>query len=262
MSRPVTLHVGLPKTGTTSLQMNLFLRHPQIAYVGKPLTRFSVAQAQVFEALMGWSPRRWREEQGALRTHVDELLASRPGERVVLSEEELSTALSAGRVGRAEVAHRLASLFPDATVLMVVRNQLAAVGSMYGQLVRVGRTDQPFAGWVSDLLERPEWLAAYDYGQAVQDYEACFSGDRVRVLAFEQLAVSPDGFVRSVCDVVGVDPDLGVSCFASEVRNASPTAAPALTDHLSAALSRSFAPGNRRLADRTGLDLAALGYPL
>ena len=84
MSRPVTLHVGLPKTGTTSLQMNLFLRHPQIAYVGKPLTRFSVAQAQVFEALMGWSPRRWREEQGALRTHVDELLASRPGERVVL----------------------------------------------------------------------------------------------------------------------------------------------------------------------------------
>ncbi len=302
MNRPLTIHIGLPKTGSTALQMNLFVTHPELAYIGKPLTRFSNEQASVFQALMCRPEDEWKRRLPEYRASLEEMISGKPGAAVLLSEEELSTARLGGRVGRKKVAERLYGLFPNAHILVVVRNQLHAMQSLYCQLSRVGLIDVPtFQGWIEPLCNRPELLDAYDYGAVVEDYEALFGPHQVQVLAFEHLNQDRESFIREVCKICVVDPDVGLKNYRDVRRNhrisarehawnlarhsvpglpaihaipdenarswisdflsEGPPVDTSIPPQVEASLSAFYAPGNRSLQKRTDLPLQQLGYP-
>lgn len=255
--RPVTIHVGLPKTGSTALQQNLFVRHPDLAFIGRPLTRFSVRQAQVFGTILERPADAWTAGLDRFRDELHGLIASRPGEAIVLSHEELAAPAFGNRVGRLEVARRLGAVLPEARILLVVRNQLAALASVHHQLTTVGSVDEPLEGWARRTLADPTLSGLYDVRAARDDFALVF-GDRVHLMLQEELRDDPHRFVAELCALVGVDPARAPSVTA--LRNARPTEGHALTPELQTLVHARFAPGNRALAPR--LPLSRHGYPL
>jgi len=230
------IHIGLPRTGTTTLQTHLFAAHSQIHYLGI-VKRHSAAR---------WRARRWPEcrdrEVAALmrelvldgsRTPRMERCASRwraiaagaAGKVVVWSWE----GLAADTVERREErARRLAATAGGATVLVAIRDPVGFVESTYFQILRRNN----WSGVVGEAWHRPidAWLAEnltgeleplLDYERTIDVYCRHFGEDAVRVLLYEDLARDPAAFVASVCRALGVDEAEGLRRAAGRRENAT-----------------------------------------
>jgi len=288
---PALIHVGWPKTGTSTLQQHLFP-----AFGGKDLVG---PHSGLF----------YRFTQDVIQTDDDRYLAhtwagfiADARERLpvlIISREDLT------KDGRTErIADRLHALLPDARILACVRNQRTLVPSFYAQHVRDG-CPQRFERWLDDNVPR-----RWHYDVAVDHFQARFGPDRVTVLAFEHLAEDPAGFADSVRAAVldgevGPAPgDLPVTnprasraahvvsrnlnrLFRSSpwqrdplvtqlpirylrratrlVERFTPSTATGLNEREAArleALLPSYEASNARLEALTGLDLGRYGYPL
>jgi hypothetical protein len=180
---PALIHVGWPKTGTSTLQQHVFP-----AFGGKDLVG---PHSSLF----------YRFTQDVIQTDDDRYLA-RTWEGfiadararlpvLIISREDLT------KDGRTErIADRLHALLPDARILACVRNQRTLIPSFYAQHVRDG-CPQRFERWLEDNVPR-----RWHYDVAVGHFQARFGADRVKVLAFEHLAADPAGFAAAVCDAV------------------------------------------------------------
>jgi len=201
------LHVGLPKTGTTSLQSSIWRRSPNYA---------------------GWQP--WREpdlgprfrdlvrspepDLGATRallerTRVD---AAAP---VVVSYESCTwqTFAPAGsamhRVDGWERARRMRALLgAETTVLIAVREQRRWLLSAYRFLLELGLPDR-----LSRFLERHDGLLAThepggcDFAALVDAYAQLFGADRVHLLPLEALLDDSAQAWSIVAGAMGMAPD-------------------------------------------------------
>ena len=257
--RPVVLHVGLPKTGTTSLQRELFARHPGLCLVGKPLTRLDPRMHRLLTAILRLEPWEYRRVEPELAALVPELL-DRPGDTVLISDEELSTGSLGARVDRLTIADRLQRLFPTAEVVFTVREQSDALRSMYGELRRLGAASEPLSAWAERRLALPETAAGlhlFRYDDLYAIYAERF--ERVHVVPYEQLRATPEAFVRALCGLLRVDPGEGWRCFSSgSLHNAG--RAEVLPETTREAVRDRFATSNHRLVQATGLALEGWGY--
>jgi len=130
----MVLHVGVPKTGTTTLQLRLFAEHPEITYLGKPYDRPGVDEAtntaisQLVDAV--WTRTSFEYDPDAARSLLARGMQGRVDDHasgpVVLSEEALTQASGADRLLKAK---RLRRLFGHCRVLITIREQLAALRS-------------------------------------------------------------------------------------------------------------------------------------
>lgn len=260
--RPLIVHIGLPKTGTTSLQRELFVRHPQLALIGKPLNRLHAGMQRLFSAMLRLEPWEYRRVEPELVALIPELL-DRPGDTVLISEEELATGTLGARVDRLTIARRLSRLFPAAEIVFTIREQGDAMRSMYGELCRLGAVDAPFPRWAAHTLALPETAAGlhlFRYDELLELYGELF--ERVHVTVYEELREHPEVFIRGLSDILRVDADEAWRLFEQGVtHNPSRTAEFWPERHLSAVHDR-FAASNHRLAAATGLDLCAHGYSL
>lgn len=212
------LHIGLPKTGTTSLQGNLFSRHSQLAYVGKPLLHndpdmhasmrpFVEAKDDGFDAVAAGRNIRDRFGKG------DAL-------PLLLSEEEFSTGTHRVRVEPSEIARRLALAFPEARVLITIRRQEEVFQSLYCHLMNVGFMPPiHFREWIRHERSLPDGegrIRLFDYDRIHQTYSEFFGEERVRVLLYENLKTDPGKFIETVCNLLGIDPVEGAALAAKD----------------------------------------------
>ncbi len=138
MTRTLHIHIGLHKTGTSFLQQSVFPRWPGIEYLGRPYD-----PGLVFERIV----------------HADD------GQTFLLSNEKfLLPALSPEyldpevrprtiREMREHCLRRLKQLFPDAGILIGLREPVRWVESVYNNYVIWGGTKLP-EGFVSADAER------------------------------------------------------------------------------------------------------------
>ena len=198
MNAPLLVHVGYHKTGTTWLQTGLF-RGPGFA---APWSSTTIREALVAPTAFTFDA---TATAAVFALGRDEAVAA--GRVPVLSDERLSGSPHAGGHDNAAVAARLAAAFPDAHVLVVVREQQRAILSTYRQYVRdgggatLGRYLAP-----RNPYEVPgfRW-EHYDYHHLVGHYRRLF-GDRLLVLAYEELARDPLAFAARVARFVDVEP--------------------------------------------------------
>ena len=246
------LHIGLPKTGTTSLQLNLFDRHPEIFLIGnRDLQNHGAASYSPVMTERLLDPIRNQDSLDYVQAEVgaarDELLA-RCGDdqRVVVSDEFLTVTFDPKwrLTDRRLVAERLATTFPDACVLITIRSQLSMLGSVYGQVARGGKERHgrlpPFPEWVRRELcsTTTGVMSMLAYDRLHHLYADVFGPERVTVLAFEDLVASSDGFARTVCELAQVDPDLGVQLLRRGVTRRAP-------NRLQVRLARASTGGHR-----------------
>ena len=194
----LVLHIGFPKAGSTWLQRELWPRARGARLVPRPVVRreILVPTPQAFDA------------RAARRA-----VLGRGSDRVVLSEEELVGNLHTGGLHGAmskEIADRLARAFPDAHVVILLRNQLDLIGSAYKQYVESGGTGSihRFLRPARSPHKTPNFsLDFLCYDVHVQRYEALFGEEAVHVHPFEELRRDARGFARRLAAELDLDLD-------------------------------------------------------
>jgi hypothetical protein len=205
------LHIGLPKTGTTSLQELLFGAHPEIRYFGQTNVWSDRDANIVLRALLLGDA----DDTAAAR----EVLASvmETGSAIVISDEALTLGEFMLRATRWPVksdhiatAHRAHKLLGDAEVLIVLRNQADWLESWHLQGLKSGKyTETGYRDWLRrDLGASAErLLGLLDYDRIYQAYCNAFGTRHVHVRFYEQYREHFEDLAAECADLICIDPD-------------------------------------------------------
>lgn len=197
------LHVGLHKTGTTTLQNHLFAKHSGLDYLGRPYPdrafgRF-IADLYTQDSLDFDKNELVRVAETVVRPR---LCAKRP---LALSEEFLSGDTFADR---GVIAGRLRRLFGEARIVLTIRNQIAITKSEYLDRCR-SRLYVDFDRWICDGIEDYPLrsLRLYDYWSLAETYAGLFGRENVGIFLFEEFIGNRQGFLEKLCGFVGIEAD-------------------------------------------------------
>lgn len=316
------IHVGLPKTATTTLQRHVFSDAPGGLSVGKP-NIFSESGRRLFSEsdllALFWSSdvSRFGEAESKLRRVFRE--ASKGGKTLILSHEGIGY-VNVPLLLHREFAHRISRAIPEAEVLLTIRNQLALLRSVYMQSDRMmyaalgwprNVTKRslsrrlPFRDWIESLIRNPEQtlLSVLDYDALYETYAERIGPSQVTMIASEELGRHTRYFseftghteeqcaerlrrranptsrklsthfggwhLQRLLDDGGLFsrfcPDR-VTRFTRALAFAAvsrlPSVRPKFSSRHLAILQEFFGPSNQRVAERLGIDLRRLGYPV
>lgn len=195
MSEPL-LHIGYPKTASSWLQAHLFS-----ADGGSGLVAAATA-AHVNRILVG--PNALDFDASEARRHFAKRIrrVEGAGAVAVVSAERLSGAPHAGGYDSRDLAERLKAVFPEARVLIAIREQRRMICSLYRQYVRAGGT-LPLRSYLEPPRKGHHSMPSFQldhlkYDRLIQLYVSLFGAGRVLVLPFELFAERPEEFVRRI----------------------------------------------------------------
>jgi hypothetical protein len=295
------IHIGYPKSASTTLQTKLFACHSEI----KSFSKYEDRWCDFYNALKAKAPP-FAGDDGPTGGFGDDVFSNLSAtQRNVISDEGFLNQYHASHASNAEKAARLKRLFPDAKIVVVLRNQLQLLRSFYDYQSPKGTIDQ----WLASLLTADEegqrLLRSLDFYEAVRLYTDLFGEERVQILLMEDLQDAFESFCRTLCEFMNISveetmqllnapptndyrsvdvqlrrlrsrflPGVPLSRFAPSVVRKPVKAAlerflarqtPArsrMSDRNASTLTRLYAPCNRKLVQMTGLDLGARGYPV
>ena len=195
-------HIGLHKTGTSWLQRQLF-DHP-----GNNLR----AIGELFGARreLVW-PRPFEFDAAATRARYRPMFeaAVAAGEVPLITDERFSGNPFSGGYDTKEIADRIHAAFPEARIVIVIREQRAMLLSTYDQYVREGG-GASLHDWMFPRTRHavPGFRFEYfEYDKIIGYYQRLFGPERVRVLTFETFRDAPAMFVEQLLRFCGARAD-------------------------------------------------------
>jgi len=211
MTDPMPLiHIGLHKTASTLLQDNVFANE-QLGFCMLDNDRNMIHSAFVLRGALEYDP-----APDALRQlRAEAKTAAERTRRLVISHERLSGYPASGGFDQGIIADRLHAAFPEAKVLILIREQRSMIYSMYLQTISDGGTlslrrflKPPEPG----LLRKPGFrFDYYCYDRLVRKYHGLFGAENVLVLPFEALRRDPKETIRQIIShgdgTASIDPD-------------------------------------------------------
>jgi len=192
-NQKVLLHVGYHKTGTTWLQKFLF-NNGDYGFVSP----MSIKDMMDFIALP--NPLDFSVE--ACQAEIDQRL-SQIGSKdsiPVFSTERFSGHPHSGGYDSKEIADRLKILFPNARVLICIREQKKVILSCYNQYIKKGGAVS--IGAYLHVLDRTR-VPLFDfqhfmYHRLIRYYHTIFGKDKVLVLPYELFIRDPNDYVSKI----------------------------------------------------------------
>lgn len=188
------VHIGFHKTGSTWLQSELFPRVVNARFVEPDVVNELIVAPHA-------------------HTFRPAVISEQFGEafRLLVSSEELSGNIHVGGLngaGTREYARRIQGLWPEADVVIVVREHVACVVASYKQYVAKGGT-RSFRRYLSlggDHHRRPRFsLDHFRFAAVVQLYRDLFGEDKVHVYQFADFRRGPEQFARRLCSDLGLE---------------------------------------------------------
>lgn len=193
------IHIGYHKSGTTFLQRYVFFCKPPTHFLapwtvesGEPVQHFVLTHPTRFDAAKVRA-----EFFSKIDGNNDALVP-------VISQQALCGNPVCGRYYGYEVANRVFETFPDAKILITIREQKSALRSLYGQYVRQDG-EWPIQIYLGTGNEPPGFapifrLDHFEYDLLVGRYVRLFGENQVLVLPFELLAKNPIDFLQNIYD--------------------------------------------------------------
>jgi|GEM_PF-6786773 len=204
LNQKVYIHVGLHKTGTTFLQQS-FLPN--------------------FAKTTGYVPLRGKNSLHAFKEYVlrehdftyDPSVAKKlfleahssigsNSEKITLSEEQFSGSPWNNAKDRKRNIDRLLELFPNASIILVLRKQETMTQSLYHEYIKKGGTvhwEQFLRIKRNDLeFSRGDYL---NYGVYYEYLSSRVSAQNVLVLCYEEMVEDPTSFFSKLFQFYGVD---------------------------------------------------------
>lgn len=183
------IHVGFPKTGSNFLR-RWFREHPQLAYIDGGIAGYQDVYDVVRQAATQPADVRYRV------TSCESFTAPQPdtGRRHQRPEYQPDPA-----PGQENACAALASLFPNARVLIVTRGFRAMIYSSFSQGVRAGADMS-----LEECLSHPQIDGAWDYDRVIGMYRRAFGAEQVLIMPYELLCDDAEGFVGVLEDGLGL----------------------------------------------------------
>src|ERR1051326_512694 len=122
---PIIIHIGYPKTGTTTLQSGFFARHPEIHSIGKP--HFTADGEFILRCLTQPNISRDELQSAAARC----LNRPKAGQVTVLSHEGLAQARYYDVEFGMPLPDRIVQIFGAAKIMIGIRSQVPWLESLY-----------------------------------------------------------------------------------------------------------------------------------
>jgi hypothetical protein len=196
------IHIGYHKAGSTWLQAHLF-DNSEVGFAN-PYRRSTVR-----EVLLPVNPFDFDPDQARRAFAKPTARARDAGLVPVLTTENLVGHPTSGGYNRKEAADRLASVFPDARILVVIREQRAMIVSSYKQYVRKGGAARP-ERYVRPVkrqgLKEPLFnLDYFLYDELIAYYRGLFGENSVLALPYELFAADPYDFTRRIVEFAGAN---------------------------------------------------------
>lgn len=194
------IHIGYHKTGTTWLQKHVFPNEGAgCSFVaGYKLLQPTFVTVNPFD--FDSEAARKKFEQRIREVEARDLVP-------VLSHERLSGSPYAGGYDSGATADRLAATFPDARILVVIREQAGMIGSVYKQYLRwggaasFGQYVTPPSGTARMPVFRFDFL---EYHRLIGYYQNLFGASNVLTLPYELLRAQPEVFLARVGEFLGI----------------------------------------------------------
>jgi hypothetical protein len=226
------IHIGYPKNASTALQTDFFPKLEGSLYLGcRYGEESSFVSHDIQEALtsiamsdsinFSYTDTKMKIKSGILKAKEDGV------NKIIISWEAFTNNVA----DRGLVAERLNKIFPDAKILIIIRNQNDSLRSMYSFLVQqlgkninlsYGRPSvETFEKWILEQEAFPfrSYFSTLKYYELIKEYWRLFGKQQVAILLFEELANSPNSFFEKILSF------LNIKSVAPQVskRNESPT---------------------------------------
>lgn len=202
------LHIGLPKTGTTALQRHYFsrLRYQSICY--NPLA-INASLVHAIKLLDFGSLK--QEDMNLLNDFIQYQSNKIPQDNIFISLELLSQ-----RLMQFDFSARgdfLESLFPDATIVMVLRYQPELLRGLYQQHVQQNyflMPEEVFMPFATHVFPETEYwktsmqinVKQWDYKETIRNFRNRF-GERFHVLFYEDYKKNILHIGRRILELAG-----------------------------------------------------------
>ncbi len=212
MSLPLAVHIGFPKTGTTTHQKHLFAKHSQVSYLGKPYESDAI-KGEILRLVM-------EESLTFDPTALGKYLVRRdpnqrdPGKKLAILSEELLVSASKVR-DKGVVAERIKMVFAPVKILVTIRNQLEMLKSAYingGRLLknvpaRYKGLAIKFEEWLEMVFENParSYAGNIKYFDTINYYTRLWGKENIRVLLFEEFIYNKEEYTRQLSWFLGID---------------------------------------------------------
>lgn len=200
--KQMLLAIGYQKTGSTWLDAHLW-PHPQLGF-------FPIKSRALRQLIVG--TRALEFDLGVCREQIQQHLPEIPANKVaVLGMERLSGSPHAGGYDSKEVADRLAGLFPNAKVLIVIREQEQMILSTYNQSVKGGNS-MTLREYLIDAQPGRYAIPRFDLGRfcyhhLINYYISRFGRANVLVLPYEMFHATPQLYIRHIVCFAGLSVD-------------------------------------------------------
>jgi hypothetical protein len=194
------IHIGYHKTGTTWLRHRLFNREDLKFHL---CSRYSREMASLLH------PHAFDFDTDACRRAYAATIerCEAEGKVAVIMHERLSGDPHSGGYDSKELADRLHRTFPDARILIGIREQRSAILSCYKQYVKYGGACslRDYIRPKSDHRLPQFSMAHFRYHRLIAYYRSLFGCTNVLVQPYERFRAEPAGYVRAIAAFCGVE---------------------------------------------------------
>jgi len=253
------LHVGLPKTATTTLQRSLFEQHPEIYFLGKgrsfpaPKGCRSDSVHNLLEPIL-WRHRARYDPAASRAAAENTVLADLTGQSVIVGSWETLVLQPRSKAFR-ESLRRLVQAFGNCRVLVSLRNPGDWVSSLYLQELQGhfkkrnrkhigGRAFQEPEEWLRRKTNDDGALGGFGFGWNIREAVDLLGKENIGVFLYEELRQNPAAYYTGICRFLGIDVEEGLRLTADKHFH------PRITEKQLALLRETDASIRRRLAWR------------
>jgi hypothetical protein len=180
----VIFHIGFPKTGTTWFQKELFPVLTNSIYIDKKTTSRYFVLSDVYE----FDP-----------LEIKLSLNFSNNSNYIFSSEGLSTQINNSKnygEHSKTYADKIKATFPNAKIIIFIRNQQSIIPSAYSQYLKNGGV----VSFKKYLYTNEVFnLKQYYYHNIISYYDLLFGRENVEVFLFEEFKKNPALFVEDIC---------------------------------------------------------------
>lgn len=207
------LHIGFPKTGTTSIQTAIThnyqnLKDAGIISPGKGLYHAYRAHHHAAWSLDEHAPADYCPDEGTYLEMIEEIRESAGNHFLVSSEAFVP-------LGQTAIQKLRDSLGDDihTTIILYLRNPEQWVPSIWAQVVKMGRESRPLDEYIETLSDNH----IYDM---VHHWIVCFGKENINLRLYDEVVQYP-GLLNDFWNVIGIPANISADFVASKNQNIS-----------------------------------------
>lgn len=202
----ILIHIGYPKTASSWLQSTIFAKESTgFCVPWKNIVREGMSKGLSRDAVTQFVETNNFDLEATQQVFYPYLeTASKKDLIPVISNEFLSGGFAVYPKNyyqglEKDIVKRLYQTFPQANILMVIREQKSIIISAYKEYIKRGGKLK-FKRFLSEII-RPENLK---FDELITEYQTTFGQDKILVLPFEMLKGNQEKFCQSIFSFVGL----------------------------------------------------------